>query len=192
MILGYGLANALEESDPASFIRDYERLSMHLRSQNEKVRFVFLSMLPPHGKSRITSETAQRYNKSIEGLASKLKASYVDLSNVALASEFRHDPIHVNDSGYKQVAIAIHSELKLPESQWQSSEQTESLRQMILRKNRWWFHRSRPANMAYVFGFRKHEQGQNAGEIPEFDLLIASRGIGDRSTPITPWNSHKY
>ena len=48
----------------------------------------------------------------------------------------------------------------------------ESLRSRILKKNVWWFHRSRPANMAYVFGFRKREQGQNAVEIPQYDQLI--------------------
>jgi putative heme-binding domain-containing protein len=42
----------------------------------------------------------------------------------------------------------------------------------ILRKNALWFHRTRPANETYLFGFRKHEQGQNAKEIPEFDSLI--------------------
>ena len=28
--------------------------------------------------------------------------------------------------------------------------------------------------MAYVFGFRKREQGQNAVEIPQYDPLIAA------------------
>ena len=27
--------------------------------------------------------------------------------------------------------------------------------------------------MTYLFGFRKHEQGRNASEIPQFDPLIA-------------------
>jgi hypothetical protein len=31
------------------------------------------------------------------------------------------------------------------------------------------FHRWRPANWTYLFGFRKHEQGRNAVEIPRFD-----------------------
>ena len=49
-----------------------------------------------------------------------------------------------------------------------------ALRAAILRKNEWFFHRSRPANMAYIFGFRKREQGNNAVEIPQFDELIAA------------------
>jgi hypothetical protein len=35
-----------------------------------------------------------------------------------------------------------------------------------------YFHRWRPQNITYLFGFRKHEQGQNAAEIPKFDPLI--------------------
>ena len=43
---------------------------------------------------------------------------------------------------------------------------------MSIHKNELFFHRWRPANSTYLFGFRKHEQGQNAKEIPEFDPLI--------------------
>src|SRR6185503_8452345 len=47
------------------------------------------------------------------------------------------------------------------------------LRSAIRKKNELFFHRWRPANWTYLFGFRKHEQGQNAVEIPRFDPLIA-------------------
>jgi lysophospholipase L1-like esterase len=50
--------------------------------------------------------------------------------------------------------------------------QTEQLRQAILAKNLLYFHRWRPLNETYVFGFRKKEQGQNAVEIPQFDPLV--------------------
>ena len=51
-------------------------------------------------------------------------------------------------------------------------EQAEQLRQTILKKNELFFHRWRPQNNTYLFLFRKHEQGQNAGEIPKFDPLV--------------------
>ncbi|MEM9018245.1 MAG: GDSL family lipase, partial [Verrucomicrobiota bacterium] len=47
-----------------------------------------------------------------------------------------------------------------------------TLREEIVEKNRLFFHRWRPANETYLFLFRKHEQGQNAKEIPMFDPLI--------------------
>jgi lysophospholipase L1-like esterase len=51
--------------------------------------------------------------------------------------------------------------------------QAEALRQAILAKNQLFFYRWRPQNETYLFGFRKHEQGNNAKEIPMFDPLIA-------------------
>jgi lysophospholipase L1-like esterase len=53
--------------------------------------------------------------------------------------------------------------------------QAEKLRQTIVAKNRLYFYRWRPENETYLFGFRKHEQGQNAREIPKFDPLIAEK-----------------
>jgi lysophospholipase L1-like esterase len=54
-------------------------------------------------------------------------------------------------------------------------EQAEKLRQTIIAKNRLYFYRWRPENETYLFGFRKHEQGQNAREIPQFDPLIVEK-----------------
>lgn len=51
-------------------------------------------------------------------------------------------------------------------------EQVEKLRELINRKNELYFHRWRPQNETYLFGFRKHEQGNNAVEIPQFDPLV--------------------
>src|SRR5439155_23351359 len=53
--------------------------------------------------------------------------------------------------------------------------QSEQLCQTIIAKNELYFHRWRPANITYLFLFRKHEQGQNAREIPQFDPLVAAK-----------------
>ena len=42
----------------------------------------------------------------------------------------------------------------------------------MVAKNTLFFHRWRPANETYIFLFRKHEQGNNAVEIPQFDPLV--------------------
>ena len=52
-------------------------------------------------------------------------------------------------------------------------DQAEKLRRAIIDKNHQYFYRWRPANVTYLFGFRKHEQGQNAAEIPKFDPVVA-------------------
>jgi lysophospholipase L1-like esterase len=48
----------------------------------------------------------------------------------------------------------------------------EQLRAEIIAKNVHYFNRYRPQNETYLFGFRKHEQGQNAREVPLFDKLV--------------------
>jgi len=52
--------------------------------------------------------------------------------------------------------------------------QIEELRSKIKRKNEMFFHRYRPQNETYLFLFRKHEQGNNAVEIPKFDPIVES------------------
>jgi hypothetical protein len=54
-------------------------------------------------------------------------------------------------------------------------DQVERLRATINEKNLLYFHRWRPQNETYLFGFRKHEQGNNAREIPLFDPLVAEK-----------------
>ncbi|MFZ9091686.1 MAG: hypothetical protein ACO3FE_16540, partial [Planctomycetaceae bacterium] len=53
-----------------------------------------------------------------------------------------------------------------------STNQYEALRQQITQKNELYFHRWRPQNITYLFGFRKHEQGNNAADIARFDPFI--------------------
>jgi lysophospholipase L1-like esterase len=54
-------------------------------------------------------------------------------------------------------------------------EQIQQLRETINAKNELYFYRWRPQNETYLFGFRKHEQGNNAREIPLFDPLVAAK-----------------
>lgn len=53
-----------------------------------------------------------------------------------------------------------------------TSDQPAELLQAVCKKNELYFHRWRPQNETYLFLFRKHEQGNNAVEIPQFDPLI--------------------
>ncbi|MEX0793464.1 MAG: hypothetical protein WD045_10035, partial [Pirellulaceae bacterium] len=66
-----------------------------------------------------------------------------------------------------QAGISIH----VPEL----AERSKLLRQTIVAKNELFFHRYRPQNETYLFLFRKHEQGNNAAEIPQFDPLIEEK-----------------
>lgn len=181
-VLGYGMANALESAalseaakrteSIARFREDYQRLIERLRSIDPQCRLVLLSPISPVGKSLLSPQLIASYRDVIEALGTQYGGRFVDLTDVATSSELRKDPVHLNGLGYRAAAAAIGDALEIEQGAWQTSLVTERLRAVILEKNRFWFHRSRPANMAYVFGFRKHEQGQNAVEIPQFDPLI--------------------
>jgi lysophospholipase L1-like esterase len=69
-------------------------------------------------------------------------------------------------------------------------DQAEQLRTAIVAKNRHYFHRWRPQNETYLFGFRKGEQGQNAREVPLFEPLVvkAEEDIARLRIP----TSHRY
>ena len=54
-------------------------------------------------------------------------------------------------------------------------EQAEALRKKIVEKNFNFFNYWRPENDTYIFGYRKHEQGRNAVEVPKFDEMIPAR-----------------
>ena len=53
--------------------------------------------------------------------------------------------------------------------------QLTELQKVIAQKNELFFNRYRPQNETYLFLFRKHEQGNNAVEIPQFDPLIEAK-----------------
>jgi lysophospholipase L1-like esterase len=53
--------------------------------------------------------------------------------------------------------------------------QLADLQKAITQKNELFFNRYRPQNETYLFLFRKHEQGNNAVEIPQFDPLIEAK-----------------
>ncbi len=55
--------------------------------------------------------------------------------------------------------------------------QFEALRKAIVEKNRLYFLKWRPQNVTYLTLFRKHEQGNNAAELAEFDKLVAAKEV---------------
>jgi hypothetical protein len=56
-----------------------------------------------------------------------------------------------------------------------TSDRLERMREEVVAKNEQFFHKWRPANFTYLFGFRKYEQGNNAVEMAQFDPFIARR-----------------
>ncbi|MEW6305544.1 MAG: SGNH/GDSL hydrolase family protein, partial [Verrucomicrobiota bacterium] len=179
VFLGYGMANSFEgEAGLSTFIKDLQTLIDTIQEivGKDQVRFVVVSPikheklpapLPDPAKH---NEQLSLYTKALRELAQERGFPFVSLYEQLVGGTAKQpltdNGIHLNDFGYQRATAVIEkslgwSPLKLGRAQ---QEQAGTLREVILKKNEWFFHRSRPANMAYIFGFRKREQGQNAVE----------------------------
>lgn len=180
VVLGYGMASALDtKTGLREFKSAYENLIAKIRDISPNVRIVTTGPI-------VHDETVAHYSEVIASIATAQDSPFIDLQSLkvgrafssaeALAKEERptSNGIHLNAAGYR--AFAEHFEMQLfgNAGAWRTSPHTEALRQAVIRKNEAFFNRSRPANMAYIFGFRKREQGNNAKEVLEFDKIVAA------------------
>ncbi|MEO7598480.1 MAG: PVC-type heme-binding CxxCH protein, partial [Opitutus sp.] len=219
--VGYGMASSFEgNSGLVKFAADYRRLLDVLKRVEPGVRLVLLSPLhhsslgAPWPNPDPHNAALAQYATAVKKLASEYGTRFVDLSGVLgnrdatqPSAALTSNGIHLTDAGYRKTAETIEDQLFGPSTKaWRTSAQTEGLRKAIRRKNEWAFHRSRPANMAYIFGFRKREQGRNAAEVLQFDHFISAeekriaqlrsltpvnvpeipRRVGNRNAPYTP------
>ena len=194
VFVGYGMASSFDgEAGLPKFKADYTRLLDTIEKISPGVRLVLLSPIQhewlqsPWPNPTRHNKEIRAYSEVIGAIAEQRKQIFVDLLKVTPNDDTEPFPdsvvmtdngIHLNSLGHKVVARGIeYSLFGNGQGTWplkKNTSLTEPLRHAILRKNEQFFHRSRPANMAYIFGFRKGEQGQNAVEIPKFDELIAA------------------
>ena len=180
-----------EPMSAARFKRELGQLMDAIVEENKSVggsgvRFVLLSPIRHEDLRKLKpglpdpsehNRLLAQYSKVISDLAQERGARFISLGELAsfVADHFpgkqpylTDNGIHLTEFGYGAFANAIGAEL----SENSEQEVSSALRKAVIHKNELFFHRWRPANSTYLFGFRKHEQGQNAKEIPEFDPLI--------------------
>jgi lysophospholipase L1-like esterase len=112
----------------------------------------------------------EQYQKVIKQTAQGRKLEFVKLK--APKESITINGQHLDDDGYRK--LTMHQSAFHLQSQF-SPTGLAQYRELILAKNELFFHRWRPANTTYLTGFRKHEQGQNAKEIAQFDPLVAAK-----------------
>lgn len=174
------------------FVRDYEKLIDAILALNKDTRFILLSPIrheklpPPLPDPARHNEVLASYTKAIQGVAEKRGYHFVNLFErmgprrtdrlPEGRTELTENGIHLKSFGYASIAFDIANTLGWRETLDNSRDlfSHEDLRQAIIKKNRTFFHRWRPQNSTYLFLFRKHEQGKNAQEIPQFDPLVAA------------------
>jgi lysophospholipase L1-like esterase len=138
--------------------------------------------LPDH---QGTNKRMVKMRDLLRNFASTYKNRFVDLFTAMggtnsdekiVTQSLTHDGLHFKDYGYQ--ALAKHLAVGLGYAQEGlgfSDRLSQKLKDTIVEKNRLFFHRWRPANETYLYLFRKHEQGNNAKEIPQFDPIIEER-----------------
>ena len=119
------------------------------------------------------------YRRSLAELATEKNVPFIqaEWKSQGIALDFGTDNgIHLTERGYRALSEGVAAQLgwSVNKTSWDHPFAAEALRASVLRKNSLFFHRSRPANYTYIFGFRKREQGNNSVEIPKFDPLIES------------------
>lgn len=132
-----------------------------------KARVVLLSpppFEPAAGATDVTVRNANlaKYAAVLEETATARKIGFRSLAGAPPSTE---NGLHLNDDGYRKLAPLLFATTVAPVD-------VPALRAKLVEKNQLFFHRWRPQNETYLFGFRKHEQGKNGAEIPQFDPLV--------------------
>lgn len=174
LILGYGTNEAFAGKESVGkFADQYHKLLDDVRAK--ECRCVFLTIPTP--QARVSPSFAQtEYNQVIRSLADQFQGTVISLDKmlepVPKGETHTDDGILPNAEGYLFLAEIFSSRQPDGRSGKLSLERWNELRQLIRKKNELYFHQYRPQNDTYLFLFRKHEQGNNAAEIPKFTPLI--------------------
>ena len=177
------------EESVAVFLEGYAKMIEEIRKDAEGPREIVVIVPPPLENlgsplpdHRESNQRMSKVRDALQGFAQKNNARFVDLFGAMGGDEFdgkvsaagwTHDGLHFTQTGYR--ALAMQLAIGLDYGAFPSGPLADKLRKGIIEKNRLFFHRWRPANETYLYLFRKHEQGNNAKEIPQFDPIIEKR-----------------
>lgn len=178
IVFAYGQNESFAgEAGLPAFVQQFEKLCNDVAPTNARLAFLtphlFEKPAPPLPDASRHNGNLKLYAAAIRQLAERRQGAVIDLTtaleNVGGRTE---NGVHLSPLGYKAAAEAIVKATgRAPQSL--PSEREAALREKIVAKNTLYFHRWRPQNVTYLFLFRKHEQGNNAVDIPAFDKLTA-------------------
>ena len=185
VIAGYGGVAAFEgKAGIEKFISGYKRL-LDMVVETTGARIVLMSPPPCEQQGPPMPDMAPQntrlalYRDAIKELAKERAYDFVDLFAAMGEGKIRPERIatvngvNYNEFGYLTLAPVLGRAMGIEGAP--ASEEAEALRKLVIEKNRLFFNRWRPQNETYLLGFRKHEQGKNAKEIPLFDPLVAAK-----------------
>jgi putative heme-binding domain-containing protein len=185
--LGLDAARYGEDFTAARFRKDLDALLETVAGSGggSAVRIVLVTPIAPEDlraqRPALPDPAALRailapYREAIISLGAERKARVIDTPALIPAGTLITDNgIHPSLAGLELWADALAGALgwDTPGARTFSAAERTALRATLRRKNELFFHRWRPANQTYLFGFRKNEQGKNAAEMGQFDTLVA-------------------
>ena len=175
ILLNYGANVAWEgEAGLEKFRTDLSKLIDDLAKKTE-ARFVLCSPLAqeafpaPFPNPEAHNAELARYSAAIKAIAAEKNAEFIDLFQNLRGERLTSNSIHLNTAGYRKAAeVMVQAFGKtMPDL-----DKAETLRQTVIAKNEQFFNQWRPQNTTYLFGFRKHEQGNNAVETEQIDPFL--------------------
>lgn len=153
-----------------------------------KARLVLFSP-PPFEADPVLPDPARRntdlgkYRDVVRAAAAKNDAAFIDLF-ARLQPSATHSSIKLTDNGmhFTPRGYALASMIFAGDDSYAAvrtwpdtvmkADRFVALNKAVVAKNELFFHRWRPQNETYLFGFRKREQGNNAKEVAEFEPLV--------------------
>jgi lysophospholipase L1-like esterase len=168
VLIAYGFAEA---SNGAAAVQRFEpglrRLAQSMLDRQRRVILMQPFALP--------GIRTPGYADSIAACAAAVERVGQDLGvpvvNVS-CDAFTGDGLLPSPAGYQAIARQLAGALLGDASRGGAAAADEQLAGLIRSKDELFFHRHRPQNETYLFLFRKHEQGNNAVELPQFDPLV--------------------
>ena len=189
IFVSYGTNESFEgEVGLPKFEKGLEKLLDALKPS--KARVVLFTPLPFQAWPAAGRDpVVKKYSDAVRAVAERRKLAAADIGAKMDRSRSRSaapwpsltdNGMHFDEHGYKFTADFFLSAtgIEIPDrtpndlTRWVTTDR-EPLRKAIVAKNELFFHRWRPQNETYLLGFRKHEQGNNAVEIKQFEPLVA-------------------
>ncbi len=178
VILCYGAVDAFNA--PAGlpdFLASYRRL---LDMVTEVSKPSIILMAPPatgdHPALAQHLPKLEATRDAIKSLAAERHARFADTLAATLPVKKQTvNGVTFTEADYAAMTPAVITSLGLPTPAPDDTNRLAELRKAVVEKQRLFFYRWRPQNEIYLFGARKHEQGNNGVEIPMFDPLIAKQ-----------------
>lgn len=187
VMLCYGSELAFERlGGLPDFLSGYRSLIELIRAKSPGARIIVVTpppletLAPPLPDLTTENKNLSSLRDALRKFALMQNAFFVDWFELMggvpksglMSKPLTENGVHYTREGYEKLSVKLIEGLglKMPDA---PSPALENLRRAVIAKDTLFFNRWRPQNETYLFGFRKHEQGQNAKEIPMFDPLIA-------------------